>query len=129
MITLPIYYTYKEKKKQKTILVGMNKYERLHYIPRNDMKKHYYKLIKAKLTGIGAIKTKIATHYTVYYKNKTCDAPNVVAVIDKMFMDALQEFGIIKQDNVQSYVKSSWDIGGMDRVNPRIEIKIFEVVN
>ena len=129
MITLPIYYTHKVKGKQKTILVGMNAYERMFYIPRNKMKKHFYSLIRVTARRLKPIKGMVATHYTVFYKNKASDAPNIVAVIDKMLMDALQENGVIEQDNVQSYVRSSWEVGGQDTINPRIEIKIFEVVD
>ena len=44
-----------------------------------------------------------------------------------MLMDALQEYGIIQQDNVQCYIKSSWEVGGQDKENPRIEVKISEI--
>ena len=125
-MTLPIYYTHIVKKKKETFLVGLNKYERLHFQPRNKMKQYYYALIRPKI-AIKPIKGKIATHYTLYYKNKVSDAPNVVSVIDKMLMDALQEYGIIQQDNVQCYIKSSWEVGGQDKENPRIEVKISEM--
>ena len=126
MITLPIYYTYKTKKGIETILVGMNKYERMHGIVRNSMKKHYYSIIRSKLKNI-KITGKVKTHYTIYYKNKLSDAPNIVAVIDKMFMDELQNSKIIKDDNVLNYIGSSWEVGGEDKKNPRIEIKVFEI--
>jgi len=128
LITLPIYYTHIVKRKKETILVGLNKYERMHYQPRDKLKKFYYDLIRSKI-ALKPIKGKIATHYTLYYKNKSCDAPNVVAVIDKMFMDALQNHNIIEQDNVQTYIQSSWEVGGQDRVNPRIEVKILKALS
>ena len=126
-MTLPVYYTHKIKGKNITMLVGMNKYERLHHQPRNKMKQHYYSLIAKSLNEI-PIKGKVKTEYVYYYKNVQSDAPNVVAVIDKMFMDALQENGIIKEDNVSNYIGSSWSVGGQDKLNPRIEVRVIEII-
>ena len=126
MITLPVYYSHKTKKGIETMLVGMNKYERMHHIVRNTMKKYYYSLIASKLKNV-KISGKVKTHYTYFYKNSQSDAPNVVAVIDKMFMDQLQNSKVIKDDNVLNYIGSSWEVGEQDKVNPRIEIRIFEV--
>lgn len=91
------------------------------------MKQHYYALIGKNLTKI-PLKGKVKTEYTYYYKNSQSDAPNVVAVIDKMFMDALQEYGVIKQDNVTNYIGSSWSVGGQDKLNPRIEVRVIEQI-
>jgi Holliday junction resolvase RusA-like endonuclease len=126
-MTLPVYYTRKVKGKLETILVGLNKYERMHHQPRNTMKRYYYGLIAKHLVN-KAIKGKVKTEYTYFYKNAQSDAPNVVAVIDKLFMDALQENGIIKEDNVKNYIGSSWSVGGMDKENPRIEVRVIEII-
>ena len=127
MISLPIYYSSKVKGRQKLILVGMNIFMRMHYHPRNALIKHYYTLIKHQIRGVRSIKGKIAVHYSLFYKNKICDAPNVIAVIDKILLDALQEFGVIEQDDCQHYVKSSWEVVEQDRKNPRVEVTLFEV--
>ena len=126
-MTLPVYYTYIEKNKKKTILVGMNKYERMHHQPRNKMKQYYYSLIKRNLVKI-QLKGKVKTEYVYYYKNSQSDAPNVVAVIDKLFMDALQINGVIKDDNVTNYIGSTWSVGGQDKLNPRIEVRVIEQI-
>jgi hypothetical protein len=126
-MTLPVYYTHKVKGKQTTILVGLNKYERMHHHPLHKMKQHYYALISKNLTK-NKITGKVKTEYVYYYKNKQSDAPNVVACIDKMFMDALQINGIIQEDNVQNYIGSTWSVGGQDKLNPRIEVRVIEII-
>lgn len=68
----------------------------------------------------------IRTHYEVYYKNQRSDASNIVAVIDKFLMDALQEHGVIDEDNVQHYVQSHWTVVEQDKEKPRIEVTISE---
>lgn len=126
ILTLPVYYTHKAKKGTETILVGINKYERMHYQPRNKLKKHYYDIIKSKLNS-KPLQGKIKTHYTYYYKNILSDAPNIIAIIDKLFMDQLQNSGVIKNDNVTNYIGSSWEVGGQDKKNPRVEVRVIEV--
>lgn len=127
-MTLPVYYTYQKKKDAKpiTILIGLNEVYSMHFSHRAKMIKWFHAQVKTKL-GNAKIKGKIKTHYTYHYKNAASDAPNIVSVIDKMFMDALQENEVIEQDNVTHYVKSSWEVGKQDKNNPRLEVKIFEV--
>lgn len=122
---LPVYYKF-PRDKNKT-LVSLNKYERLHFQPRNKMKQVYYSLIAKTLNKI-PLKGKIKTEYTYYYKNVQSDAPNVVSVIDKLFMDCLQLEGVIKEDNVLHYVGSTWSVGGQDKLNPRMEVRVIEVI-
>jgi len=124
-MNLPIYYQFPKDKNP--TLISLNKYERLHGIPRNALKKYYYKLISDKLNKT-PIKGKVKTEYTYFYKNSLSDAPNVISVVDKIFMDCLQINDIIKDDNVINYTGSSWKVGGKDKENPRVEIRVIEVV-
>ena len=128
MIILPVYYTFQKKKyaEPSTILVGLNEVYKMHHIHKNKMTKWYYNLIFSKINRL-KISGQIKTHYTYFYKNSQSDAPNVVAVIDKIFMDALQIKKTIKEDNVLNYIGSTWEVGEQDKLNPRIEIKIYEV--
>ena len=66
---------------------------------RAKMVKYYHRLLAQKIRA-KPIKGQVKTHYTYFYKNSQSDAPNVVAGIDKPFMDALQECKVIKDDNV-----------------------------
>ena len=124
-MNIPIYYQFPKDKNP--TLISLNKYERLHCIPRNSLKKYYYKLIGDKLNK-QPLEGKIKTEYTYFYKNSLSDAPNVISVVDKIFMDCLQINGIIKDDNVINYTGSSWSVGGKDKENPRVEIRVIEVV-
>lgn len=91
------------------------------------MVKFYHSLICNKIKA-KPLKGKVKTHYTYFYKNSQSDAPNIVAGIDKLFMDALQKSKVIKDDNVLNYVGSTWEVGGQDKVNPRIEVKLIEIL-
>ena len=123
-LVLPIYFGTKKK-----YLMSLNWLQDVHYKARNKVKQEFHEKIgricdSDKMSFKGNIKT----HYRLYYKNKLCDAPNVVAVIDKFLLDALQEHNIIVQDNVQYYIASSWEVVSQDRINPRIEVEIKEIV-
>lgn len=91
------------------------------------MKKYYYQLIRSKISTIKPIKGTFAIHYSLYYKNKISDAPNIIAVIDKILLDALQEYKKIENDNVQFYIGSSWEVVEQDRDNPRVEIVVSNI--
>ena len=120
-LTLPIYFGTRKK-----YMIGMNWYSTSHYRARNNVKQEFHKMVDKILSKGYKLSSPIKTHYKVYYKNVLSDAPNVVAVIDKFLMDALQESGVIVNDNVQHYLYSSWEVVGQDKNNPRIEVAIME---
>lgn len=120
-LILPIYFGTRKK-----YMIGMNWYSTSHYRARNNVKQEFHKMVDKILSKGYKLSSPIKTHYKVYYKNILSDAPNVVAVIDKFLMDALQESGVIDNDNVQHYLYSSWEVVGQDKNNPRIEVAIME---
>jgi hypothetical protein len=122
-ITLPIYY----HDGKSLTLVGMNKYERMNKHALNKLKKHYNQLIRYLSKG-EAISGQYRAKYTIFYKNPLSDAPNIVSVIEKLLMDGLQECGKIQEDNCKFYMGAEWEIGGMDKANPRVEVEVYEVV-
>lgn len=120
-LSLPIYY--------KKDLVGMNKFRNYHFYKKNEIKKHYHKLIETALKDknyIGLEQYKV--HYKLHYKTASCDAMNIISMIDKFLNDALQEIKLISNDNVGYYKKGSWEVAGVDKLNPRIEIEIEELL-
>lgn len=122
-LTLPFYFGSKKK-----YMIGMNWYGTSHYRARNNVKQEFHKMIDKILSKDYKLNSPLQTHYKVFYKNVLSDAPNIVAVIDKFLLDALQESNVIENDNVQHYIKSSWEVVAQDRVNPRIEVEIKEIV-
>jgi len=130
-ISLPIYYTQKFKnKKDKNILVGMNWYRNSNFFINNKVKKHYKDLIEDKLFYFidDQIEGKYKVKYKLYYKNPRSDMMNIVSVIDKFLNDALQDYGLVKEDNVKFYTRCVVEVAEQDKENPRIEIEIEEMV-
>ena len=65
--------------------------------------------------------------YMLYPSNSSCDLMNVVSVIDKFLNDALQDCGVIVNDNIKFYKHMIATVKEIDKDNPRIEIKITEI--
>jgi hypothetical protein len=128
VIHLPIYYTQEfSKKKPSTILVGDNWFRNAHYYLKNQVKQHYHELVAKELNGLEArINSEYRVRYKYYYKTSTSDMMNVGSRIDKFLNDALQEIGIVENDNVKFYTFASFEVGGLDKDNPRMECYIEE---
>ncbi|MGL4402443.1 MAG: hypothetical protein ACRCTS_01700 [Fusobacteriaceae bacterium] len=131
-LSLPLYYEQKFKTKpNKNILVALNWYRNCDFHINNKIKKEYHDIIKRELFGELGIyvpsKTggKYRVKYKLYYKNSQSDLMNCVAVLDKYLQDALQEMGIVKNDNVKHYVGCSVEVAGQDKINPRLECEIW----
>ena len=128
-IELPIYYAFERKtKKDNKILVGMNWYRNTHFRNSNQVKKYYHQLIQSKVKQSQKINGKYMVDYDLYASNSTCDLMNVVSVIDKFLNDALQEFGITTNDNIKFYKHMTATVKDIDKLNPRIEIMIKEII-
>ena len=127
-VILPIYYTQEFKTKpNKTSLVGMNLYRNAHHFLQNSMKKHFQDLVIEQLPPVVEVIQQFTVTYKLYYKSPVCDASNIVALIEKFYLDAIKEHGLIIDDNVNYHISSSWQVIAQDKTNPRIEVTIKEL--
>lgn len=125
--TLLVYYVQKFKtKKDKVILMSLNWYRNSHYTISNEVKHYYHNLIRDELKDCKAslLNEKYKVEYIYYYKNKNSDMANVCSLIDKFTQDSLQELNIVSNDNVRYCQEVVFKVGGMDKLNPRVEISI-----
>ena len=127
-LVLPIYYIQEFKTKaNKTHLVGMNLYRNAHHFLQNAMKKHFQELVLEQLPSVEQQLKQFTVDYKVYYKSPVCDGSNIVALIEKFYLDAIKTHGLISDDNVNYHVGSTWVVLGQDKLNPRVEIAIKEI--
>lgn len=127
-VVLPIYYIQEFKvKANKTHLVGMNLYRNAHHFLQNAMKKHFQELVLEQLPSVEQQLKQFTVNYKVYYKSPVCDGSNIVALIEKFYLDAIKTHGLISDDNVNYHVGSTWSVAGKDAINPRVEIAIKEI--
>ena len=128
-VTLPIYYTQEFKTKaNKTSLVGMNLYRNAHHFLQNDMKKYFQSLVIEQLPAVAEVIQQFTVTYKLYYKSPVCDGSNIIALIEKFYLDSLKEHGLIADDNVKYHLGSSWTIVEQDKENPRVEVTIHKTV-
>ena len=126
-VTLPIYYTQEFKtKSNRTSLVGMNLYRNAHHFLQNNMKKHFQSLVIEQLPAVAEVLQQFTVTYKLYYKSPVCDGSNIIALIEKFYLDALKEHGLIADDNVKHHLGSSWTIIEQDKENPRVEVTIHK---
>lgn len=131
-LELPIYQTTEtgrgKSKKNKNVLMSLNWYRNAHYQTECKMKHIYTDLVKTRLKHVKcSSKGFIRVTYNLYYKNSRMDLMNVISIIDKYLMDALQEMKIIENDNVKNYIECVSRVAGEDRANPRVEIIVEEL--
>lgn len=92
----------------------------------NSMKKNSQRTIKIALIeqiGTEQIRKPIKLHYWFYEPNKRRDKDNVAGYFHKVFQDSLVDLGIIKND-AWDYIIGFRDDFGIDREDPRVEVKI-----
>ena len=130
-LTLPIYWVNEKKtKKSTTHLVGENFFRNACYHIKNKMKKDYHELVHNQIvTQPKQPYEKFVMHYKLFYKNPSSDPSNVVSKIEKFVLDALKAEKVIVDDNVMHHTKSSYEVVGQDKENPRVEITVTEKVN
>jgi hypothetical protein len=104
----------------------MNFYRNAHYHIKNKLKKDIEELALNQLKSYSPITAQYTVEYTLYYKSKVCDGSNIIALVEKFFLDALQAANLVTEDNVQYHVGSSWTVVGLDKGNPRCEITVKE---
>lgn len=122
-VVLPIYW---DKTKSSTVLVSMNAYRNWHYHTSNKFKKDFHELVRNQL-GTDRISGPYELYLELYYKNSNCDGSNIIALMEKVVLDAFQEHGIIESDTVKHHLGSSWKIIQQDKENPRCVIQIKEM--
>ena len=113
-------------KSDKTDLASLNWYRNAHYHDQNKFKQEFAEIATNQLKDFKTC-NKYRLEIVLYYKNPNCDGANVVSLIEKVVLDALQTNNIVTNDNINYHLGTTWSVGGKDIVNPRCEIKLLEM--
>lgn len=122
-IELPIYH---DVSFNKQILIGMNWYRNANHFEANAVKDYYHNYIWVLLLKEKTLFTKVHVSYIIYVKSSNTDGPNIRAVIEKFFLDALKKCGNIKDDNVKIVVSDDSKYF-IDKDNPRAVIEVIQL--
>lgn len=126
-IILPLSVTLPRKTKaDKVFTLNLNIYRNSHHMTLNQAKVAWKDIVAVAVQGLPFNVT--APHlftYTVFPgSGRSFDIANVCSIIDKFTCDALQELGIIANDNYKSIPMVIYRIGKIDKENPRCELVI-----
>lgn len=126
-LTVPVYWTnVKKTKKSTTHLLSMNFYRNAHHSVNHKMKQDIEAIVHKQIPNV-KITGKYRVSYIYHYKNASSDLMNVVALISKFVNDALQQTGVVQDDNVRNLVAEYAVVGEYDKHNPRCEVYIEEI--
>ena len=134
---LPLSVEYRfHKKLNKWIkfILHLNNYIHLNVFTLNITKIKYKELIDPILNTIEPILNDLELEFIYIYYSKSkrlFDISNPCSILDKYICDAIVEKGIIPEDNVSIIKKVTYEYGGIDKLNPRVDlvIKKYEPVN
>lgn len=115
------------KTKATNFILNMNVYRNTHYQTLNKVKVNYKAAITPQIELLPKF-TKVKLVYTLYPATKRlCDLTNVCSIHSKFFLDSLVELSVLPDDNYQHVLRETFQFGGVDRNNPRVEIAIHPV--
>lgn len=134
---LPLSVEYRfHKKLNKWIkfILNLNNYRNLNYFSLNVTKVKYKELIDPILNTIEPILNDLELEFIYIYYSKSkrlFDISNPCSILDKYICDAIVEKGIIPEDNISIIKKVTYEYGGIDKLNPRVDlvIKKYEPIN
>ena len=106
------------------MILNLNQYRNSHYFVLNRAKMDYKAIMKEQIEQLPEFE-QVSIQYTVFLgSQRKTDISNVCSVVDKFFCDALVEFGKLPDDNYNCIKNVKYCFGGIDKLNPRVEIQI-----
>lgn len=125
-ISMPLYFETGKKKITRNY-INLNGYRNWHFLVSNDLKKAYKLRAWIDIRNL-KFKNKINLEFILWKAdNRIGDRSNVLSIHEKFFCDALTECGCIPDDNDNYIEKTTYRTGGVDKMNPRVDIIITEV--
>ncbi len=123
---LPVYWTYISKKKEKNVLLSLNWALNANPFVVARAKKWYLQVIMDSIPiGATPIEGQYIVNYTYHYKNVKSDLPNVVPVVSKFLLDALQTVALTEEDSVKFCIEEHSYVGEKTD-NPHIIVEIIK---
>lgn len=105
--------------------LNLNAYRNAYFRTLNESKHKYKEFIQDQLKDKPKYK-RVAIVYKVFKGDaRRYDIGNIISIHQKYFEDALVECGKLPDDKASNIPMVLYTDGGIDRDNPRVEIKVF----
>ncbi len=135
-ISLPLFVWQRRKTKpDKKIYLNKNVERNMHHAVYNKIKQEYKDIVRLAIVEAGydldrPLLVPLRLSYTLYPATKRkVDISNPLSIVDKFAADALVSLGLIEDDNYQFIPEVRYLWGGVDKANPRCEVKITAMEN
>jgi len=113
-----------KKGEQRWFALNLNAYRNTQAFVLNKVKQLYTDTMLKEIEPLPVF-NKIRLTYTVYTgSSHKSDVMNWASVVDKFFQDTMVKAGKLIDDNYQYVPEVISRFGGIDKVNPRVEILI-----
>lgn len=117
----------RKTKADKPYTLNFNVYRNTMHMVLAEAKRLYSDYMAEAIATLPQL-NKVAIRFTLYPGSyRLTDNSNVCVVHDKFFADALVKGGKLPDDNYNYYVETGYKFGHVDKLNPRVEIEIYEV--
>ncbi len=124
---LKIRLSIDKKGKERFFILNLNNYRNTYFRTLNVAKIKYKQAIVDQIQDKPRYE-KIAILYQVFKgDNRRFDIGNVLSIHQKFFEDALVECGKLPDDKASNIPMVLYTDGGIDRDNPRVEIKVYNI--
>ena len=107
-------------------MLSLNWFRNCNPFTLNTAKQELEQELIKQFENVGPVLGTYKVEYNLYYKNPSSDGSNIIALVEKSFLDGAQKAGLLKEDNVKHHKGSSWSVIAQDKDNPRCEISIKE---
>ena len=107
--------------------MSLSNYRNQHHRSNAAAKRFYAELMKPQVLKLPKFKERVVLTFTMYPPSKRrYDLDNWGSVTAKFFQDTLVEHEKLTDDDASVITKVTFVPGGVDKINPRIEITIEE---
>ena len=104
------------------VSMSRNRWENLHFRQKTKVKEVIRALVYEQVILCAALGATVSVSSVLYVDRLNCDLGNFNDVLLKICSDCLVKAGIITDDNVKVIKTETRLFGGVDKLNPRLEI-------
>lgn len=124
VIESPLYVNVGKKK----FMLNMNPYRNAHYQVLNKAKQEYKRVMKDEILSLPKMEKIVIDYEITFGDNRRRDGMNIASVTSKFFLDALVEYGVLKDDNYKNVLHEEWNPCGVEKDNGKVTIYLRPVV-
>lgn len=125
---LEIQYGWDKEGRPKIFSLNLNIYRNFNRFSLGKAKDAYSELMAEPVKELPSF-NKVEIRYVLFTGSKRkVDISNICTIVDKFFCDVLTKEKKLSDDNYSILPKVSYEFGGIDVNNPRVEIYIKELL-